>query len=242
MSRLAACHPNLRGKDAYYARLAMVPLRVTAILGTPYIPAEPPDRLHLDAVLSWAVVNTQPYPLACAGPAIVVPLPLACLWTSPEGWPLWAASDLVPVGEALPSREQWHKRYPQDRADWDTRGRAITSRGRWKEYRVPVQTIACGAVVGLCLGHHRTVQALLDQVPSVGKKSGMGYGQVIRWAVEPQAISRAEALTQILRARPVPGRYAEGHAPGDVRTLARRGWTPPYWYLPTHDLCVEPER
>jgi hypothetical protein len=239
MFPLTRCHPNLQGKMRYYARLPMEPLRVTGYLGTPYVPADPPDRLHLDGLLAWAVVNSQAFPLSFGGKAIVVPLPVACLWLSPDGLPLWGTSDLRPVDAvAVHGAEYWHKRYPVDRADWDDKTRAITSRGRWKEYRVPLQTVRCEAVQGVCLGHRRIVEELLACVTHVGKKGAMGYGHVLRWVVEPWACSVEQARRDIEIHRPVPALSLSASSP--PRDLAHRGWTPPYWYAPWHALCAEP--
>lgn len=243
MRPLPSVHPDLSGVEQYYSKLLMRPLHITAFLGTAFIPAEPPDRLHLDGILSWSVVTSRPYPLNFSGPTIVVPLPLQCLWVSPDGHPLWATSMLRPQGSALHDKSFWHKRYPQDRADWDTRGRAITSRGRWKEYRMPVATIMCEQIEAVCVGHQRAIEELLALVTHVGKKGSMGFGQILRWLIEPWPGPTADAIRYILAQRPVPTAYYAVHPPPKTpRNLVQRGWSPPYWYAPQHALCVEPER
>lgn len=247
MRPLAAVDPRLRGLERDYAALPSLPLLVRAWLGTPYVAAEPPDGLHLDGLLSWAVLSSRPYPLPQHAVATVVPLPVQCLWTSAAGLPLWATTLLRPTaGRSVHGVEYWHKRYPSDRADWDRRGRAVTSRGRWKEYRMPLNVVRCESLEALVLGHAGRLEQLLAHVTHVGKKGSMGYGRVLRWEVVPLPIAKDETVELIQQRRPMPiealldsSRLLEAGMPdgGYVRS-----WTPPHWYAPWHLPCLEASR
>lgn len=225
-----------------YAQLPLTGLRVTARLGTPYIPSEPNGALHLDALIAWAVIQSLSYPITWpAGSAAVVPVPLELAWVSPEGLPLWTASLLRPDGDMLAGREYWHKRYPTDRADLGHRQNAQTRAGRWKEYRVPVATVLAREVTGLAIGHLGMVRDLLAHVTHLGKRAGTGYGRVLEWEVQPVMTPRAILRTAISAGRPVPVRaIAEKGADMSLPAqINRRGWTPPYWFVPWHEPCVE---
>lgn len=225
-------------------RTTGVPCVIRATLGTPYVPAEPDGAVHLDSLLAWAFVATRPYPIRFEGrPASVVPIPpLAVLWVSPEGLPLFAASDLYPQGATLRGREYWHRRYPVDRAELGTRLRASLTAGRWKEYRIPLSTIRAPVLQGLALGDPDGLRDLLQSVSHVGKKGAMGFGRVLEWAVEPRADAPEVVVRTILDRRRVPVAYwVEQDASWSVARAARSAWTPPYWYEPWSELVTVPE-
>jgi hypothetical protein len=221
-----------------YRALPKRPLLVRGYLVTPYLPTDASGALHLDALLSYAVLAAFPRPPHFSAPACVVPLPLECLgvYDGPEDerLPLWAASDLLPQGAALRDRAYWHKRYPVDRADFGSRVSANARAGRYKEYRVPLATLHAPEVRGLCIGHEATVRDLLTHVTHVGKKNSQGYGRVARWEVVALERPISEVKPAILLERPVPMEYPKLE-PGTY--LPRTAWTPPYWYAPWWRAC-----
>lgn len=228
----------------YYEGLLKEPLLIRATLGTPYIPA-PEERdgsMPIDGILSWAVIVDFPTPVTFAQTGSVIPLPLEMLWMSPEGLPLWAASSLAPQGDLIRSREYWHKRYPSDRIDLAERKNANTSAGRWKEYRIPIQTIRSAELRGMAIGHRETIEYLLAQVTHVGKKSNQGFGRVLKWQISPIHESIETVRRSILCSRPVPAEYLASLPPGKLiwgDFTMRMGWTPPYWFIPWHAPCRE---
>ena len=217
-----------------YADLPKAPLVITAEIVTPLLPAER-DCTHLDSVLSFAALTTHPVASDYERVA-VVPLPLYLAWVSPEGRPLWACTPLMPVGAGLATREYWHKRYPSHRADFGDRLNAVTSAGRWKEYRVPVHAQHVDRLHALAIGHAGETEKLLRVVTHIGKKGSMGYGRVARWTVT----SGAHSLADVLALRAVPVAYYEGRQPIGALAL-NRGWTAPYWYSPWWADCMVPE-
>jgi len=221
-------------RDEYQA-LPKQPMVITAELVTPVIHAER-DQTHLDSILSFAAITDHPVASAYEDQC-VLPLPLELLWVSPSGQPLWACTPLVPAAESLETREYWHKRYPTNRAEFGDRLNAITTAGRWKEYRVPVRASSISRLHALAIGNLDEVQRLLEKVVThIGKKGAMGYGRVARWSVTPTAHS----LDDILRLRPVPVAYYAGKEPHG-RVSLNRGWTSPYWYTPWWADCVVPD-
>lgn len=218
-----------------YAAMEKQPLLVTGAILTGYIPSESDGAIHLDGLLSAAVLTSHPCPADYKKGAALIPLPLEILWLSKDGWPLWAASDLIPDDQTSKSQEYWHKRYPTHRAELGTKLSAKTSAGRWREYRVPVTAIVTGAIKGVCIGNKEEVERLLKFVTHVGKKGAAGYGRV-EWQVREFPDS-AMALDAIHRTKATPIDYAaqKGLA-GKVKPLS--GWTPPYWYAPNHLPCL----
>jgi hypothetical protein len=199
-------------------------------------PVANPQELALDGVLSWGALTTHPVGSHFAPEGSVVPLPLELLWVSPEGRPLWAATPLRPLVPGIESREYWHKRYPSHRAEFGHKLNAVTSAGRWKEYRMPVQALSVARLGAWCLGERSEVERLLSPVTHIGKKGSMGYGRVARWTVTP---APEVAAADILAQRPVPLRYWRDHdaCPGG-RIEPQRGWTPPYWFAPWWEDCL----
>jgi len=216
-----------------YAALPKEALIIAARLVTPIIHAER-DRTHLDGPLAYAALTNHPVASTFDG-AAVVPLPLDLLWVSPEGLPLWACSPLMPAPDALrvACREYWHKRYPTHRAEFGDRLNALTSAGRWKEYRTPVHAESVDTLYALAIGNGEAVAELLAEVDYLGKKGSMGYGRVARWTVHPGDHDAAEIIAR----RAVPAAFYAGQRPLGVLS-PNRGWTPPYWYAPWWRDCM----
>lgn len=214
-------------------------MRVTAVMGGPYVHAID-GAIHLDGVLSMA---------ACAainsGPnqdfdGAVVPIPLRLLWVCQKGRPLWAASDLRPVGETGQAKSYWHSRYPADRADLSEKIGANTSAGRWKDYRVPMSMTLAHRLEALCVGVPEHVEKLLTQhVTHIGKKTSQGKGRVLQWTVDPLPLPIDDAIEAIISSRPVPLDYfRETASQISGRIVPRAGWTPPYWDARYHTEVV----
>lgn len=224
-----------------YSALPIEPLFVRAVLGTPYAPTID-GRLHLDSILSKAVVDAHPCPPPWGDEPAVIPLPISLLWASQEGLPLWACSDLYSVAEKHSTVEYWHKRFPeQAMQDWCAKPNADMGSGRYKEYRVPVRTEmpADSVLCALCIGNRDEVERLLSYVTHVGKKPSQGKGRVIRWYVEP--IQNETPEISILSRRPVPLSFfieSSREISGTLSPLS--AWTPPYWYRPWHAMVRLP--
>lgn len=233
---------KMRPLAAELAALPMMPLLVRCTVPRGYLPADPDGGVHLDSLLGAATLAAFPSPVWWPDErAAIIPVPLAPLWVSPGGLPLWAATPLLPHGAVERIQGHWHKRYPVDRTGWMRRQSANLSAGRYKEYRVPVTTYLADELTALCLGHGPTVAALLAQITHVGKKGAAGYGRVASWAVEAATgLDEAEARATILAGRAVPvACLRERGAPIDPALVRVAGWTPPYWYRPWHDpVCA----
>ncbi len=191
------------------------------------------DPVNLDNLLARAVVDeaTAGRGLPSTPEAYRLPTPLRCLWRSPEGLPLWAATPLFPAAQHAPDVSYWHKRAQTGELTRTKSGRfAIRStQGRWMERRVPLPTVVCDRWEGWCAGDGEEIARLLRPVSHVGKKRSTGFGEVLRWRIEPAPsfeLARDGALARALPAMALPDvlpgwRVAEEPAPV--------GWTPPQW-------------
>lgn len=209
-----------------------VPLRVRGRMATGYLSGL--DRaLHLDGMLSGAVSGLQG-PFVDMAAKFVLPLPLALAWIDPSGRPLWAATELRPVGSVVEGDLYIHSRYPTDRAPLARRQAALTAAGQFKDVRIPLRVTAAAAIEGWCLGIAEEVAMLLDRVTHVGRKPAHGRGRVVRWTVTP---APGIDLAWILERRTTP-LAALGDAAVPARRVAPRiGWTPPYWDATFHAAC-----
>lgn len=220
-----------------YRKLAFEPLKIVGQMLSPMIVQS--DAIHLDAVLSYAVSqDIDARSITCEGTSI--PLPVAQLWVSPDGWPVWATTTLKPSIEGQSVAPEYiHKRYPDDRIGFAAKPNADPKSGRWKEYRIPLATMAVDKVEGHCLGNADAVRHLLTQITHVGKKASMGFGRVV-WKVEAWDIGRAEAESSIIKNRPVPAAmFAALPLPSGVRYRPLAGWHAPYWDASCWGPCFE---
>jgi hypothetical protein len=216
-----------------YAALDKSSVVITAELVTPILHAER-ERTHLDSILAFAALTNHPV-ASDYDQAAVIPLPLDLAWVSPQGLPLWTCTPLMPASEGLATREYWHKRYPGHRAEFGAKLNAVTTAGRWKEYRTPVHAQLIARLYALAIGNAAEIEALLAVVTHIGKKGSMGYGRVARWTV-----ARCTHDAQdVLALRPVPVAYYAGRQPVGALQL-NRPWTAPYWYAPWWADCVVP--
>lgn len=214
-----------------YAAMPMQPLIVDALMVTPYVPP-----VHLDGLLSQAVLTAH----QCApkfGDVCVVPLPIKMLWVSPKGFPLWAVSDMLEVDESVICREYWHKRYPSHRADFGEKLNAVTTAGRWKEYRVPLDGRRVNVLRSIVLGNKDEIERLLEFVTHIGKKGAAGYGRVAQWQVSGFVADGVEDLILSSKAVPIDCEQAPKQTGKLSPSIA---WTPPYWYAPNNLPCVVP--
>lgn len=210
-----------------YQALPMQGLQVTALLGKNFVPSLDGD-LHLDSLLAYAATLD----LADRIPALdkhnprVIPIPLKVAWVSANGLPLFTTTNLQADLPNERSTEYWHKRFPTNEVmQYCKNPNTPTTRGPFKEYRIPMQTISCHSATAFCIGNLDEVYRLLkNYIHFVGKKPSQGKGAVLEWQVTP-VVTQAET---ILGQRAVPA-VAIGK-----RTGAIGGWTPPYWFRPWH--------
>ena len=212
----------------------IAPFRVIARLAAP-VSMGVTEAVHLDAVLSWAAHDKHgPYltrpPLAPLENC-VLPLPLGLVWVDAAGLPLWAASDLVPIGPAAQSVVYVHRRYPEHREPLQRERGANTAAGRWKDARIPQRVTVCERLEAVGFGDLEEVADLLLGLSHVGKKAAHGRGRVATWEVTPAPCLTLEA---VMERRPTPVRALAPTASVSAGRLGHGGYTPPYWDARRH--------
>jgi CRISPR type IV-associated protein Csf3 len=212
-----------------YAGLPMEPLEIRLELHSGLAGYDP---LNLDNLLARAVIEEalpNQHKIFDEAQAYALPVPLHCLWRSPDGLPLWAATPFVPQGLQAKDIAYWHKR--QQSGVWTGTKRGTFSisstSGRWMERRVPLPTIVAEYWTAQCIGNREEITRLLEPLVHVGKRRSNGHGEVKRWVVQSGdfALIRDGRLT-----RPMPGLAIElldGYMPEGAP--APIGWTPPQW-------------
>lgn len=117
----------------------------------------------------------------------------------------------------------WHKRFDaqlsEDYADFrGRRGKVNTTSSTYKAYRMPMNIILAAEIIWYVVGDRNEVESLLEEIPSLGKKTSQGFGQVTQWIVEEiEEDWSLEKDGQLMRSVPDP----EGDSEWGVR--------PPYW-------------
>ncbi|MFZ4816389.1 MAG: hypothetical protein ACOYL5_17775 [Phototrophicaceae bacterium] len=217
----------------------MQPLRITAELSTPVGAGM---GMHFDAILSYAIIERasqgQNYPPEMY--PFVIPLPLEVLWQPNGGLPLWASTNLAPMGDATYEIGYINKRALD--AGRHTRENLNTGKGRHKDMHRPFkQTVALGWQADV-IGHAESIADLLATVHAIGKKRTAGGGRVHQWKIDTLPNFRLLNDAHVYR-RPVPieaiwDLIHKGVGDTVVAPAQRLGYSPPYWYAPAHLPCV----
>ena len=192
--------------------------RIELILSHPYGGT---DRLHLDGVLSAAVVAVA-LPSVSLPPSVQpydIPLPLTCCESFPGGRPLyqnsdgWTADELeqLPQGEArhspshLTASFTWVKRNDRFASLISRRKRdgqlwqPSSGSGPYKEYRVPLTVTATAygdAWLFWAEGDGEQIERLLSLflLTGIGKKRALGFGSVSMVRVIPDRLPGGSEL------------------------------------------------
>jgi hypothetical protein len=212
------------------------PLHIVGRLATGFVPAVD-GALHLDSLLSAAAFTVHGGAKMCDTESFVLPLPLALIWVSGRGRPLWAATDLRPVGAVRDGVAYLHSRYPDHRSDLAIPRSTVTSAGPFKDVRLPLLIRVTADIEAWCIGIKDDIETLLAAVTNVGRKSAHGRGRVLSWTVEPAPGIDA---AWILERRMTPLEALGGAAVPACRIAPRIGWTPPYWDARLHAACRRP--
>ncbi len=211
-------------------------LRIECRLTTPWCP--PAFGLHLDGLLSWALVSDA----RAAGAEfndfqeIIADLPLqrhVFPWHGNEDTSVWCASQLVPVGWLGQERRYLTaKTNVEDMSHWinrrvvEKKGGAIidTVRGIAKNAQSFYTVEHTRGLRGWCVGDADAIEDLLSRVRAVGVKTRIGLGTLLPfgdgslWRVTPDP--EAE---QLWRRRSSPVRLI------DDSFRAIGSWHSPYW-------------
>lgn len=199
----------------------------------------PSGMLALDSLLAAAVAVREGYPPASVGGYRHIDVPLE-----------WAPGRRFHLASFAVARWEEHdvrfinRRFPlelaQDLGNLKLR-RVNLSAGPTKSYRIPLEVghVVEDMLTWWCVGEPRGVAELLDGVTHLGKRRGVGLGEVLGWEVLPAepwkegfpVVRDGKAL------RPLPLAWPGLVAP----ELAYGCLSYPYWDRTREELVAVPE-
>jgi hypothetical protein len=152
--------------------------------------------------------------------------------------------------------EHFARRFDADPSLIAPEGRRVfqAGGGEFKGYRLPLRVRAVDRIAWFCVGRGdrnangrngggaKEIRRLLREVHAVGKKTGIGYGRVREWAVEPVGedwswFAPSDAGPVLMRPMPACAALPDG-------LQGFRRWfgapVPPYWWRPNYCETVVP--
>lgn len=212
-------------------------LRVTAILESGRV-ATTDGWLPLDGLLAAAWIRRHRPDLYYGQDAgrrteLITPeLPLERRELNGE-W-FWAASfaQYPQLAEGIAYN---HKRFDDTEAAYRVdfvgrRGKVHTQSGYYKNQRLPLVYIVTPRLEWHACGDRAEVESLLAVITAIGKKTGIGYGVVNDWIVEPWPVDLSCVDERGRPTRALPA--ANGPDYGGIR--------PPYWHPSNWARCWQP--
>lgn len=207
----------------------VLPLRIEWALATPWCP--PPQGLHLDGLIAWAVV--QQLQVDGAMPATyeeaIADLPFE-KYESPEGW-VWKASMVRPVEVKGSERRymttktasaEFAERMHSGAIDGKPLTTVDTVRGPYKNDAFWYTAEHADRLVAYCIGDPERIVPLLDHVTHIGKRMRLDHGRVAPVDGMLATVVEDESALNLWRQRNMPA-PDNGHQPVMGRLQ------PPYW-------------
>jgi hypothetical protein len=166
--------------DAYGQRIASLPhepLKITAVLTSPYVTT---DYIFFDALISSAVWQDVMQDRAFnihenKTDVFHIPLPLKLIGTKE---PFYAASIGFPK-YAVEGTARWRKQ-----TEIESKKKINIGSGEYKRYDMPMPYTSAEEIVFYANGNKEEIERLLQYIPGIGKKRTQGYGNVRTWKVE----------------------------------------------------------
>jgi CRISPR type IV-associated protein Csf3 len=212
-------------------------LRINIFLSSPVVTFDGKKVLHMDSILSYAQISTEISNLTSnvSSPMVINVDGLMKIWGNGAGRPLYAISDLYPVGRKSEFQEYANKKFPSSMLDFSKKTGANIVAGRYKEQRKSLNTIYCEKWQSIAIGDKEKISVLLDRVSNVGGRVNCGFGRISHYEIlRDDSIS----IDMVLMHRNIPAEIASN----DIkRPLSFGGWTPPYWHSPFYGFIVEGE-
>lgn len=220
--------PALQPYSDRYAAMEFQPLVITATLKQSLIMYDPVylDNLLARAVIESARVNTFEMDKSLS---YELPVPLKRLWTSANGFPLWAASVFMPVGKIIRDTFYMHKRL--GRFEFSEK-QPKSNVGRWMDRRVPKPAVQSETKQwqAFCVGNADEIMSLLPLIRLLGKHRNIGHGEIAEWDVSVWDGDEIQTIAQdrkLIHAVPQGAEIDLGLQFDDPASLI--GWTCPQW-------------
>lgn len=160
------------------------PLVITCDLVSPLV--SPERFIAIDSILAYQAVLRTDQPIA-SNSIDCVPVEIPVL-RSPCG--RFHMASIAQFNIDKRSVGYTNKRFPtQEATDLSNMRRVETSQGLTKAFRIPREHLHVDKLTWYCIGKRNDCLALLGNVVSIGKKRGVGMGEIISgsWLVESVA-------------------------------------------------------
>lgn len=204
-----------------------------------YLPAETPDRTHLETDPHGSHIPTVAAYRArfrtVALPLVRTPHSTGCgkrwVWAATcATWPDTAVEDV-----------RWHHKRPFKLAAAEHASQFIPANpdvGLTKAWRLPTVVTVTGQLTWTVLGDPNGIRDLLTDVTQIGKGKARGEGLVTEWTVDddgPADWTRVQWLPDTRIARPYPTRLAAWLNLNNPDLTLVDAYRPPYWRPPLHN-------
>lgn len=225
----------------------MEPLKITAHLCSPlavfdnYSPS-------LDSLLEWLILdrlnltvpNPSPEQIEKTRPIVDEQMPLLRAEIEREWY--WATSS--PCYQIFNEqtdryRKRWNPGIDSPEPNWGKRkAKWSGSEGAEKNYDLPLYLRSTPTITWYGVGDRDRIEELLQDCKGIGKKRSCGYGQILRWEIQPHGedwhLWRDGQLM-----RPIPLEFLPADQPIDFAIL-NWGWRPPAWLHTNRIRCALP--
>jgi CRISPR type IV-associated protein Csf3 len=217
------------------------PLRITAVLGSPYQgdPAAPIDGIlaYLSHVRAFGELPAQ---LPGQAPEVhpeVVPLKVV---NEGADWFFAASFALWPEQVAF-QRDHWNKRFDVVEAEQYTDSKKVQmSEGRYKPYHYSISLRHATSVQWCVMGDGAAITELLAECSAIGKKRSQGFGVVTAWHVEPCQTDESILSASGTPVRTIPlSWWSDAYPNAPLPDVTRRTIRPNYWDNNNYRMCVK---
>lgn len=216
---------------AHVASMEHEPLKITAVLTSPYVST---DYIFFDALISSAVwqhcMGDRAYNIPeNKTDVFYIPLPLKRIGTKE---PFYAASIGFPK-QAVEGTARWRKN-----TEIESKKKIRIGSGEFKRYDMPIPYTSAEEIIFYACGNKVEIERLLQYIPSIGKKRTQGYGNVRTWRVE-QSEHDYSVVKDGVPTRPIPvSEAAPFNLTCDVEMLFAS--KAPYWHRANLTKCFMP--
>lgn len=205
--------------------------------------------LPLDGILNHAMGERIVRRKAREGFAVKAEDRLPLRVTGGKHRPFYAASWATFPQGFTQDRGFWAKRFdfgPELLEHLQWAGKINVKTGRYKAYKMPLSLVVAPELCFYALGDGEKIAGLLGEISHVGKKSSQGWGEVVRWKVEPCPIDLSVKDEQGRPMRAIPDVAARkaaldpAFAAEETRRVMEVAYRPPY-HQRKREWCLVPD-
>jgi CRISPR type IV-associated protein Csf3 len=198
------------------------------------------ETLPIDAIVYFAAMrekygwrDADKPGVKTGGNALRVGMPFKVHQAGSSKW-FYAASFAQWSEPVAESTDYWNKRFDSAQSELvnfaSKRGKVLIEQGRYKAYHMPVFIRHALEVCWYVVADGDALARLLPFMTHVGKKTSQGWGEVLKWSIEPWHAdwSIFDDSGRLMRAIPADGQ------PGDMLYC---GYRPSYWLPCNQAMC-----